>query len=78
MNPVDKIAYEYAKEHGVVGLDYESIYDAVKYGYNRAIEDAWKPSEYTLSLVKKVADGKMLTGVEQMAMGTLHGQLKSL
>lgn len=38
----------------------------------------WKPSEYTLSLVKKVADGEMLTGVEQMAMGTLCEQLKKL
>lgn len=38
----------------------------------------WKPSEYTLSLVKKVADGEMLAGVEQMAMGTLYEQLKKL
>ena len=38
----------------------------------------WKPNEYTLSLVKKVAGGEMLTGVEQMAMGTLHEQLKKL
>ena len=45
MNPIDKISYEYAKEHGVVGLDYEKIYDAVKYGYNHAIEDTWKPSK---------------------------------
>ena len=38
----------------------------------------WKPSKYMLSLVKKVADGEMLTGVEQMAMGTLHEELKKL
>lgn len=38
----------------------------------------WKPSKYLLSLVKKVADGEMLTGVEQMAMGTLHEELKKL
>lgn len=38
----------------------------------------WKPSEYTLSLVKKAADGEMLTGVEQMAIGTLYEQLKRL
>lgn len=37
-----------------------------------------KPSEYTLSIVKKVADGEMLTGVEQMAMGTLYNDLKKL
>ena len=38
----------------------------------------WKPSKYILSLVKKVADGEMLTGVEQMNMGTLHEKLKLL
>lgn len=38
----------------------------------------WKPSEYTLSLVKKVADGEMLTGMEQMAMETLCDDLKKL
>lgn len=38
----------------------------------------WKPSEYTLSLVKKVADGEMLTGMEQMAMGTIYNDLKKL
>lgn len=43
------------------------------------IDNKWKPSEYTLSLVKKVADGEMLTGVEQMAIGTLYyEQLKKL
>lgn len=42
------------------------------------LKNYWKPSEYTLSLVKKVADGEMLTGVEQMAMGTLYDDLKKL
>lgn len=39
---------------------------------------SWKPSEYMLSLVKKVADGEMLTNMEQMAMGTLYNDLKKL
>lgn len=38
----------------------------------------WKPSEYTLSLVKKVANGEMLTHMEQMAMVTLCNDLQKL
>ena len=38
----------------------------------------WKPSEYTLSLVKKVANGEMLTRMEQMAMETLCNDLQKL
>lgn len=53
MNHVDKIAYEYAKVHGDVGFDYGKVYDAVKYGYNRALEDAWKPSEEQMEHLKR-------------------------
>ena len=72
MNHVDKIAYEYAKEHGDVGFDYGKVYDAVKYGYNRALEDTWKPSEHELKVLKLVAekDGTCLMG--------LYDKLKSL
>lgn len=40
--------------------------------------DNWKPSEYTLSLVKKVANGEMLTHMEQMAIGTFYDNLQKL
>ena len=39
---------------------------------------SWKPNEYTLSLVKKVANGEMLTQMEQMTMGTLYDELQKL
>ena len=31
-NKTDKFAYEYAREHGIIGQDYNQIYDAAKYG----------------------------------------------
>lgn len=51
--------------------------------YSRGYKDGlavphWKPSEYTLSLVKKVANGEMLTHMEQMAMETLCNDLQKL
>lgn len=36
MSKADAVAFEYAKENGTLGLDYNQIYDAVKYGYNQA------------------------------------------
>lgn len=39
MTRAEEIAYEYAKEHGILGYDYDQIYDAVKYGYEQAISD---------------------------------------
>ena len=39
MEKADKVAYEYAKEHGTLGLDYNQIYDAAKYAYKQAEED---------------------------------------
>lgn len=47
----------------------------VKFAYPKP---GWKPSEYTLSLVKKVANGEMLTHMEQMAMETLCNDLQKL
>ena len=41
----DTVAFEYAKENGTLGLDYNQIYDAVKYGYHQAEKDlelTWK------------------------------------
>ena len=39
MSKVDTVAFEYAKENGTLGLDYNKIYDAVKYGYHQAEKD---------------------------------------
>lgn len=45
MSKADTVAFEYAKENGTLGLDYNQIYDAVKYGYHQAEKDlelTWK------------------------------------
>ena len=45
MSKADTVAFEYAKEKGTLGSDYNQIYDAVKYGYNQAEKDnelTWK------------------------------------
>lgn len=39
MSKADTVAAEYAKENGILGLDYEQIYDAVKYGYHQVEKD---------------------------------------
>lgn len=39
MSKADTVAFEYAKENGTLGLDYNQIYDAVKYGYHQAEKD---------------------------------------
>lgn len=78
MNPVDKIAYEYAEEHGVVGLDYEQIYDAVKYGYNRAIEDAWKPSEEQMEALAWYSGDRGAQPTGDEAIKSLYNDLKKL
>ena len=39
MNIADTVAFEYAKENGTLGLDYNQIYDAVKHGYHQAEKD---------------------------------------
>ena len=48
MNKADTVAFEYAKEKGTLGLDYNQIYDAVKHGYHQAEKDlelTWKDIE---------------------------------
>lgn len=42
MSKADDIAFKYAKKNGTLGYDYNQIYDAVKYGYEQAIEKAVK------------------------------------
>lgn len=39
MNKADIVAFEYTKENGTLGLDYNQIYDAVKHGYHQAEKD---------------------------------------
>lgn len=48
MSKADTVAFEYAKEKGTLGLDYNQIYDAVKHGYHQAEkynELTWKDIE---------------------------------
>ena len=45
MSKADTVAFEYAKEKGTLGSDYNQIYDAVKHGYHQAEKDkelTWK------------------------------------
>ena len=39
MSRIDDIAYSYAAEHSALGLDYNQGSDAVRYGYEKALED---------------------------------------
>lgn len=50
MNKADIVAFEYTKENGTLGLDYNQIYDAVKHGYHQAEKDL----ELTVEDIKKI------------------------
>lgn len=50
MSKADTIAFEYAKENGTLGLDYNQIYDAVKHGYHQAEKD----NELTWEDIQKI------------------------
>ena len=50
MSKADTVAFEYAKEKGTLGLDYNQIYDAVKYGYHQAEKDL----ELTVDDIKNI------------------------
>ena len=50
MSKAEIIAFEYAKENGTLGLDYNKIYDAVKYGYYQAEKDL----ELTVDDIKNI------------------------
>ena len=39
MSNAEKAAYNYAKENGTLGYDYNQIYDAAKNGYEQAEKD---------------------------------------
>ena len=39
MSRIDDIAYSYAAEYSALGLDYNQGSDAVRYGYEKALED---------------------------------------
>jgi len=59
MSKADTVAFEYAKENGTLGLDYNQIYDAVKHGYHQAEKDlelTWKDIKMIYRLVGVVAD----------------------
>lgn len=39
MSKADNVAFDYAKENGTLGQDYNQIYDATKYGYNKGVNE---------------------------------------
>lgn len=39
MDKMDKIAFDYAKENGTLGQDYNQIYDGVKHGYEQGVNE---------------------------------------
>jgi hypothetical protein len=55
MSKADTVAFEYAKENGTLGLDYNQIYDAVKHGYNQAEKDL-KLSWEDLKMLDDISD----------------------
>lgn len=55
MSKADTVAFEYAKEKGTLGLDYDKIYDAVKYGYHQA-EKELKLSWEDLKTLDDISD----------------------
>jgi len=52
MNIAEDIAYEYAKENGTIGVDYDQIYAAVIHGYEQA--KATKPKALTWQDIKAI------------------------
>ena len=45
MTKAEQNAFDYAKENGTIGYDYNQVYDAVKYGYEQAEKDYAKLKE---------------------------------
>lgn len=75
-NAIEAVKYVYDVSEGTGGF---KCVEFLKSLLSRPkSSDNLKPCEYTLSLVKKVADGEMLTCMEQMAIGTLYEDLKKL
>jgi len=52
MNIAEDIAYEYAKENGTIGVDYDQIYAAVIHGYEQA--KATKPKALTWQDIEEI------------------------
>ena len=65
MSKADTVAFEYAKENGTVGLDYNQIYDAVKHGYHQAEKDlelTWKDIADILDVTDVIANDDSMEG----------------
>lgn len=59
MSKADTVAFEYAKENGTLGLDYNQIYDAVKHGYHQAEKDlelTWEDMKDILNIYEEVTN----------------------
>ena len=76
MNKADTVAFEYAKENGTLGLDYNQIYDAVKHGYHQAEKDlglTCQDIKKIYHLVNEVSDD---LGVKAMYVNIFQETLK--
>lgn len=66
MNKDNDVAFEYAREHGILGQDYNQIYDAVKYGYKKGKDDMIEKAITWLSTAMYPAlGGSLLSSFEQ-------------
>lgn len=71
MNRARDIAYEYAKEKGIIGLDYNQIFDAVVFGYEQA--------EKERNLIERqspITGGKMLLKTEMKEVTFRNRQVR--
>lgn len=66
MSKADNVAYDYAKEHGIIGQDYNQIYDGVKYGYLKGKQEIIEKAITWLSTAMYPAvGGSLLSSFEQ-------------
>lgn len=66
MDKMNEVAYDYAREHGILGQDYNQIYDAVKYGYKKGQDDLIEKAITWLSTAMYPAlGGSLLSSFEQ-------------
>ena len=63
MSKAETVAFEYAKENGTLGLNYNKIYDAVKYGYYQAEKDLELTWEDIKLLDKIFMNEKIMSGL---------------
>lgn len=66
MDKINEVAFEYAKENGIIGQDYNQIYDAVKYGYKKGQDDLIeKAITWLRTAIYPALGGSLLSSFEQ-------------